>query len=103
MKNPVPPSSANSRVKNAAQGFKEFTGHNPSHYKRVKVKPIEVGYKFGKLDGVLYTTKRDGKIEHYIHEFKESAKPDLVSDNDGSQIQIVGGNYRFTDRGIIDN
>ena len=98
----MPPSSR-SRVTSAAKGFERFTGHKASKYEVVESEPMEVGYKFGVLDGVLYTTKRDGKIEHYIHEFKKSAKPDLVASHDGNSIQIIGGNYSFTERGIVDN
>lgn len=52
---------------------------------------------------MLYTTVRDGKKERYIHNFKKSARPNLVASHDGAKIALIGGNYRFTDRGIVDN
>jgi hypothetical protein len=101
--NPVPPSSTNDRVKKAGKVYEQFTGHCAEYYENADYKPLEVGAKIGKVEGILYRTVRDGNTEHYIHEFKRSAQPDLVADHDGSQIQLVGGDYRFTDRGIIDN
>jgi hypothetical protein len=102
MRNPVPASSV-ARLEKAKQGFREFTGHDPDLIDTIEHDPIKTGFKFGKCDGILYTTQRDGEIEHYIHEFKKSARPDIVADFDGSQIGLVGGNYTFTDAGITDN
>ena len=64
--------------------------------------PIETGFKVGMVDGIAYTTRRDGKIEHYYHEFKRSSRPTLVSAYDGEKIGIFGGKYQFTNRGIED-
>lgn len=60
------------------------------------------GLVIGELDGVLYTTIRDGKEESYIHEFKERSRPLLVSSSDGNSLHIIGGQYVMTDRGIVD-
>lgn len=62
----------------------------------------DVALKVGKLDGVLYTTHRDGKTEHYIHKFKQSARPLLAVSFDGRQMIMIGGSYQFTERGIVD-
>lgn len=59
--------------------------------------------KVGYVDGILYETYRDGEKQRYIHEFKKRARPYLVAAPDGSKIQLVGGDYSFTDRGIVDN
>jgi len=56
----------------------------------------------GRCDGVLYTTVRDGAREKYIHKFKASDAPLLAISPDGCQILLIGGNYRFTERGIVD-
>lgn len=56
----------------------------------------------GKIDAIRYTTVRDGVTEHYQHDFKTSSRPTLISNFDGSQINVVGGRYRFTERGIED-
>lgn len=62
----------------------------------------DVGLKIGHLDGVLYTTVRDGKTEKYIHKFKRSSRPLLAVSFDGKNLIMLGGAYQFTERGIVD-
>ena len=87
----------------AASRFKEFTGHDASKELVARVRPIRVGLAVGKLSGVMYEATRDGETSQYFHRFKRSSRPLLIADHDGSQIGIVGGRYRFTDRGIVDD
>lgn len=61
-----------------------------------------VGLLIGEMDGVLYTTVRDGKKESYIHRFKARSRPLLVSSSDGDSLHIIGGKYAFTESGIVD-
>lgn len=56
----------------------------------------------GEMDGVLYTTIRDGKTESYIHKFSKKSRPQLAASFDGKQLYVIGGSYTFTDRGIVD-
>lgn len=70
---------------------------------RTRLPTHKVGLIIGECDGLLYTTERDGKIEKYIHRFKKSSRPLLVSSYDGSALYIVGGRYKFTERGIVDH
>ena len=69
----------------------------------MNVKPITHGLKVGRLDGVIYTTIRDGQTESYIHEFKKKSAPTLISSHSGKQLGLVGGDYTFKDSGINDN
>jgi hypothetical protein len=50
----------------------------------------------------LYTAIRDGVKECYIHEFKKSSRPELVAKSDGGMLALIGGKFRFTERGIVD-
>lgn len=112
--NPVPPSSrlraldrlpAHERREydRAAKLFADFTGHDarPMGYVDAPVAP-RVALVVGFCDGVLYTTVRDGKQERYIHEFAKRDRPMLLASPDGKQLMLYGGNYRFTERGIVD-
>lgn len=83
--------------------YEAFTGHPITHSETIDNPALDVALKVGYVDGVLYETTRDGETQHYIHRFKKRARPHLVAAPDGSQIQMVGGDYRFTDRGIVDN
>lgn len=84
----------------AGQLFKDFTGSNPESLEKIKIRSPKVGLVVGKLDGVLYTTVRDGKTEKYVHDFDKSSRPLLVSSHDGESLHILGGEYAFTERGI---
>lgn len=56
----------------------------------------------GELDGVLYTTVRDGQTEKYVHRFRKKSRPLLATSHDGTQLGIVGGQFQFTEAGIED-
>lgn len=100
--NPVPPSSR-SKVAQAAKLYEEFTGHDADWYQNIDVDWPDVALQVGKCDGILYTTIRDGVTEKYIHRFKKSAQPLLVASHNGKLLGLVGGNFQFTERGIVDN
>ena len=110
--NPVPFGSASKRTQ-AAELFKEFTGHD-AHAERAGDAARELGLPirrggeiplvaFGELLAVEYETIRDGVTERYRHAFRKSSRPLLAARHDGERIYIVGGRYRFTDRGIVDD
>lgn len=89
-------------VKNARQLFKDFRGDHPESLQKVTIPHTRAGLAIGELDGVLYTTVRDGKKEKYIHEFKARSRPLLVASSDGKSLHIIGGKYAFTESGIND-
>jgi len=90
------------KVQAAAKLYVQFRGEEPQFVEAVNLQIAPVMMLIGELDGVLYTTRRDGKQESYIHKFKKKSRPLLASSHDGSQIYIIGGRYEFSDAGIID-
>ena len=109
----MPPSSrARGRVRRnpratelqrAVDLYESFSGQRAEVVGKIDIPPVsEIGVVVGTLDGVLYTTVRDGVTEKYIHKFKAKDKPLLVVSPDGEQMWIIGGNYDFTERGIVD-
>lgn len=86
----------------ASRLLKDFSGHEPAEILRVDERPMRKGLVIGELDGVLYTTVRDGKTERYIHKFRKSSRPLLTARADGKQLGIVGGRFRMTEAGIVD-
>jgi len=80
--------------------FHDFTGDHPEKMRRVKLKVPKVGLVIGTLDGVDYTTVRDGKTERYHHDFNKRRRPTLAAASDGQSLHILGGEYEFTERGI---
>lgn len=100
-KNPVP-ASRWKKIQKAIDLFQRFRGHDPEYLDSVNFPVPEVCLLVGELDGVLYTTVRDGVKESYIHKFKKSSRPLLATSYDGKQLYILGGGYTFTDAGIVD-
>ena len=82
--------------------FRAFRGDEPEHIDTFEYPVHTTLMLIGELDGVLYTTIRDGSKESYIHEFAKKSRPLLAASFDGSQAYILGGGYDFTDRGFVD-
>lgn len=111
----VPPSSRAGRrrlvrgqLRQAADLYERFSGHDPDVVDVVPIQPIAPDAQIaavlvGTLDGVLYTTERDGQVEKYIHRFAARDKPALAVSADGRRMFIIGGRYRFTELGIVDD
>lgn len=95
----MPPSS----VKQAAELYRDFSGHTAEYFDSVDMNWPKTVLTVGHCDGLMYETVRDGVKEHYIHKFKKSARPLLVASHDGAQLALIGGNFTFTERGIVDN
>lgn len=99
------PFSRNAQAAKAARLFEKFTGHDASANDSITITvPAlpKVAAIIGDLDFVGYTTVRDGVTESYIHKFAARDKPMLCVTPDGRQILVLGGAYRFTERGIVD-
>lgn len=95
--------SKQSQVRKAAALYERFSGHEAEEMGRIKVPPLpDVGVAIGQMDGVLYTTVRDGVTERYIHEFRKGDEPLFVVSPDGKRLFMIGGRYDFTERGIVD-
>jgi hypothetical protein len=94
--------SKHAKVKKAIDLYESFSGHSPEFLDTVTFPVPDVALKIGQCDGLLYTTVRDGKTERYIHKFKAKSRPLLVTTFDGTQLILIGGSFRFTERGIVD-
>ena len=100
--NPVPLSVKAQRDK-AENLYHAFTGHEPEKPAMIdKPDYPDVLSVIGEIDGVMYTTVRDGNIEKYIHKFKKNARPLFCVSPDGKSIHMIGGSFEFGERGIID-
>lgn len=90
-------------VRKAAALYTDFTGHEYPRLSKVSIPSLpEAGVAIGQVDGIMYSTVRDGVPEKYIHRFKRSSRPLMISSPDGKQLYLIGGSYDFTERGIVD-
>lgn len=91
------------RFRKAAQAFEAFSGHKARRVTATRLTDENVaGWRMGPVVGIAYEARRDGKTDRYFHEFAKSARPDLVSSDNGKQLFLTGGNYTVTERGIED-
>lgn len=80
--------------------LEDFSGHKPTRIIRVQRRVPKVGLVVGAADFVGYTTVRDGELEKYIHRFPKRSRPRLIASHDGKQLEILGGEFQFTEAGI---
>lgn len=84
------------------QLFERFHSFAPPRVLRRPCRRLmpKVLVKLGDLRGLIYSSDKAqcGRPRTFIH-FMETP-PLLVSDSDGKQLYIVGGDYRVTSRGI---
>lgn len=84
----------------AVRLFKDFHARNPrgTEIATIAQDAPENALLVGELYGIMYKTKETK--EPYLHRFSRP-KAKLYVSADGKQIYIVGGKYKFTDRGFI--
>lgn len=81
--------------------FKAFHDREPTARELaiLKQKAPEETLEVGTLYGLMYKVREERKP--YLHMFGPSARPLVFVNGSGRQVYIVGGKYRFTDRGFI--
>lgn len=88
-------------MSNGVKLFRAFQGRDPIG-KELSILDCEKAraiVQVGVLDGVIYTAL--GDRQRYIHQFTKSHRPLLYVTADGAQAIILGGGYRFTERGFV--
>ena len=89
-------------VRRGKRLYRRFTRFGPSRVVRVRhnrlIPPVVV--ELGDLVGLIYRSDKGqpGRPRAYIHFMQDP--PHLVSNVEGTQLYIVGGSYRVTERGI---
>lgn len=90
-------------MKRAARLQKAFNG-SVGRTEHVQIKALpRAAVVIGPLVMVTYQSARDGGPALYQHTFAPHARPLLAASHDGQQLLIVGGRFRFTERGIVDS
>lgn len=107
--NPVPasrfhgqPRAGKNAIEKAAKLYRNFTGNEPHETARSDAIPDRAYLDIGTVDGILYTTSREGKPEQYIHHFRPRSRPKLLVSHDGKEARTLGGRFTFTERGFVD-
>lgn len=80
-----------------------FSGHRTKNIVRLPAQGgARVKVAIGKVLGIIYETRRDGRSENYIHRFAKASRPLLTASADGKRLELLGGAFNFTERGIVD-
>jgi hypothetical protein len=74
-------------------------GDEPTEAVEVKINVPDELSDMGELVALTYRTQKCGKVHIWEHEFDK--EPQLACGPDGKNIQIIGGSYTVTDRGIV--
>ncbi len=91
------------QIAQAAKLFEDFTGHKGEVTEYAQMPRIGSAVAcIGEVEIIAYVATRDGKRERYAHKFRKSSRPLLCVTHDGKTLLMLGGAYKFTDRGIED-
>lgn len=88
--------------KKAVSLYRDFTGENPRHIDDWEVTVPDVAMEVGKVTGIIYKAHVDGRVQEFMHEFTGTSRPTLAASSDGRQLLLLGGDYKMTERGIVD-
>lgn len=89
-------------VTKAMKLYNDFTGENPRFIDEWQVEIPAAAMQIGKITGIMYTTRMDGRQQEFLHEFTGRSRPILAASADGNQLFVLGGEYHFSERGIVD-
>ena len=89
-------------MRKAVRLYTDFTGHDPKYIDEWTVDVPDTALQVGHVTGILYKTRMDGKTQEFMHEFTGKSRPILAASADGHQLFLLGGDYKFTERGIVD-
>lgn len=101
MSGKVPPSSRVA-LRQAVALYRDFTGMEPESITTHEIVIPKAVLVIGETDEVWYTAVRDQVEERYRHRFRKRSRPLLCASADGKTLVILGGEFEFTDRGIVD-
>lgn len=96
----------NSKIRRAIRvGIELFRDFREREPKRIRVVDFDLPRAvmvIGYVEEIHYTTTHGKKSVLYRHPFQAGSRPLLCSSADGAQLLLLGGRYKFTDRGIVD-
>jgi len=89
-------------IRAAVKLYRDFREAHPRKVAVVEFDVPEAVMVIGHVEEICYTTTHGKKVVSYRHPFQAGSRPLLAASSDGSQLLLLGGRYKFTDRGIVD-
>lgn len=92
-----------SKIRKAKRLYSGFMQRAPDRSEKVLVPDLpKVAVAIGHVHGIIYESDRGGANNLYHHRFRKGSRPLLAVSHDGKQLILLGGAFRFTNRGIVD-
>lgn len=86
----------------AARLYEDFREEPAQRAKAVPFRVPKAVAVIGHVEFIGYATTHRGKTFLYLHEFAPGSRPRLAAGPRKNELYLVGGRYRFTERGIVD-
>jgi len=86
----------------AAELYESFREKTPRRIGDIKFDLPKAVAIIGHVDQIGYRTTHGKKVVYYKHEFSKGSRPLFCVSADGRQLLLLGGRFKFTDRGIVD-
>jgi hypothetical protein len=86
----------------AAKLYESFRERPPKRVNRIGFAPPRIVVDIGHVEFIGYRTTHGKKLTLYRHDFAPGSRPLLCVSPDGRQLMLIGGRYKFTERGIVD-
>lgn len=82
--------------------YESFREKKPKRLKVINVDIPSVVACIGHVEAIDYRTTHGKKLTLYKHEFIAGSRPLLCVSSDGKSLLLLGGRFKFTERGIVD-
>lgn len=82
--------------------YESFREKKPRRLKVIDVDIPTVVACIGHVEAIDYRTTHGKKLALYRHSFAVGSRPLLVVSPDGKCLMLLGGRFKFTERGIVD-
>lgn len=89
-------------VRRTAKLFRGFRLRGPRSVEGVQFDLPTAVITMGDVRGIAYEMPRGGRHVLYWHEFAKGSEPTITAGPDRCGLVLIGGNYRVTERGIVD-
>ena len=91
------------QLQQAVALYESFRERSPKKLATIRVSIPKVVANMGYVQSLDYLTTHKGKAQPYRHKFAKGSRPLLCVSADGRQLMLLGGHYKWTDRGIVDH
>lgn len=94
--------SMHKQIRQAVALYESFRERKPKKIGRVSLLVPKAVACIGYVEGIDYRTTHGSEPVAYHHSFAAGSRPLFAVSADGRQLILIGGRFKFTERGIVD-